>query len=223
MHTHLVGTGSSPGASSAEKSLPPDDCRERLIDAALELCARQGYDATTVDQIAAKAGVSDADYAGYFTTTEAVLMSIVEDMAHATAAALENTVKGTDPERALLSASTVMVTAIVEDRGAVPLFRLLAMARIISTTRNLHRTVAAARKRVITKPLADWMGVDPTNRRLQRALTMWSAVTASTYVGALDIPEGYEPRRDRGLQLRMIENLAQSFADVMGEDLHSPE
>jgi AcrR family transcriptional regulator len=218
MHTHLVGTGSSPGASSAEKSLPPDDCRERLIDAALKLSASQGYEATTVDQIAARAGVSDAECAKYFVTTEAVLMSIVEDMAHATAAALKTTPKGVEPERALLSASTAMVTAIAEGRGAVPLYRILAMARIISTTRNLHRTVAAARKRVITKPLADWMGVDPKDRRLQHALTMWSAVTASTYASALDMPEGYERQRDDGLQQQMIASLSESYGDVMGVD-----
>jgi AcrR family transcriptional regulator len=203
--------------------LPRDDRRERLIDAALELCARQGYDATTLDQIAAKAGISEADSANCFATTEAILMSIVDDMARATAAALATTPKGIEPERALLSASTAMATAIAEGRGAVPLYRLLAMARVISTTRNLHRTVAAARKRVITKPLADWMGVDPANRRLQHALTMWSAVTASTYVSALDMPDGYEPQRDSELQQRMIESLAQSFADVMGDDPQSPE
>jgi AcrR family transcriptional regulator len=223
MHTHAVSARSKPGAGSAGRSLPRDDRRERLIDAALELCARQGYDSTTLDQIATKAGISEADSAKYFATNEAVLMSIVDDMAHATAAALINTAKGIDPERALLSASTAMVTAIAEGRGAVPLYRLLAMARIISTTRNLHRTVSAARKRVITKPLADWMGVDPTNRRLQHALTMWSAVTASTYVGASEMPEGYEPQRDSELQQRMIENLSQSFADVMGEGPQSPE
>jgi AcrR family transcriptional regulator len=198
--------------------LPPDDCRERLIDAALKLSASQGYEATTVDQIAARAGVSDVECAKYFVTTEAVLMSIVEDMAHATAAALKTTPKGVEPERALLSASTAMVTAIAEGRGAVPLYRILATARIISTTRNLHRTVAAARKRVITKPLADWMGVDPKDRRLQHALTMWSAVTASTYASALDMPEGYERQRDDGLQQQMIASLSESYGDVMGVD-----
>jgi AcrR family transcriptional regulator len=218
MHTHPVSARSRPGADSGERSLPPDDRRERLIDAALELCARYGYDATTLDQIAAKAGVSEADSAKYFATTEAVLMSIVDDMAHATAAVLENTAKGIEPERALLSASAVTVSAIIEGRGAVPLERLLAMAGVISATRNLHRTVSAARKRVITKPLAEWMGVDPTDRRLQRALTMWSAVIASSYVGASEMPKGYEPQRDSELQQRMIANLAYSFGDVMGVD-----
>ncbi len=39
---------------------------------------------------------------------------------------------------------------------------------------------------MITQALADWMGVDPKDRRLQRALTMWSAVTASAYVAAAE-------------------------------------
>jgi AcrR family transcriptional regulator len=223
MHTQSVSTGSSPGADSAGRSLPRDDRRERLIDAALELCARQGYDATTADQIAAKAGVSDADFASFFVSTEAVLMSIIEDMAHATAAALETTPNGIEPERALLIASTAMVTAIAEGRGAVPLYRLLALARIISTTRNLHRTVAAARRRVIARPLADWMRVDPANRRLQRALTMWAAVTASTYVSALNMPDGYTSQGDSQLRQRMIAYLFESFGDVMGVDPSRPE
>ncbi len=45
MHTHRCGYG----ASSADMSSPRDDRRERLIDAALELFARQGYDATDVE------------------------------------------------------------------------------------------------------------------------------------------------------------------------------
>ncbi|WP_428342947.1 TetR/AcrR family transcriptional regulator [Mycobacterium sp.] len=203
--------------------MPPDDCRERLIDAALELFTRQGYDATTADQIAARAAVSDADFAKYFVAKEAVLMSIVDDMAQATAAALRNTARGGDPERALLSATAVSVTAIVEGRGAVPLDHLLAMARIVSTTRNLHRTVSAARRRVLTAPLADWMGVDPTNRRLQRALTMWSAVTASTYVTALEMPEDYTSQGDKRLRQRMMAYLSESFGAVMGVDPQSPE
>ncbi len=150
-------------------------------------------------------------------------MSIVEDMAHATAAALKTTPNGVGPERALLSATAVSLTAIVEGRGAIPLARLLAMARIVNSTRNLHRTVAAARRRVIAQPLADWMRVDPANRRLQRALTMWSAVTASTYVSALNMPEGYTSEGDKELRERMIAYLSESFADVMGVDPSRPE
>jgi AcrR family transcriptional regulator len=218
MHTHLVGTGSSPGASSAEKSWPPDDSRERLIAAALELCTHQGYYATTIDQVAAKASVSLADVAGYFATTEDVLMSIVNELSEATAVALKDVESDLDPERALLRATTAALTAVVEGRAAVSWDRLVAMARIVISTRNLQRRVSATRKRVLTQPLADWMGVDPRNRRLQHALTMWSAVTASAYVAVLGVPNGYESESDVHLRRRMITNLSESFGDVMGED-----
>jgi AcrR family transcriptional regulator len=202
--------------------LPRDDRRERLIDAALKLCARQGYDATTLDQIAANAGMSVADSAKYFPTTEAVIMAIAEDMARETAAALKRIEKGIAPERALLSAGVAAVTAVVEGRSELTLDRLLAMTRVVSATRNLLRSVSAARKRVITQALADWMGVDPKDRRLQRALTMWSAVTASAYVAASEMPEDHEPQRDGGLQQQMIASLSQSYGDVMGVDPYSP-
>ena len=206
------------GASSADKSSPRDDRRERLIDAALELFARQGYDATTPDQIAASAGIPVADAAKYFPTAEAVIIAIAEDMARETATELKRIEKGIAPERALLRAGVAAVTSVVEGRSDLPLDRLLAMARIVSATRNLLRSVSATRKRVITQALADWMGVDPKDRRLQHALMMWSAVTASAYVAAAEIPADREPQRDGEIQQQMIASLSQSFGDVMGED-----
>lgn len=208
---------SRPGAGSAGGPVPLDDRRGRLIDAALEVFARQGYEAATIDHLAARAGVSEAAFAKHFPTTEAVITAVAEDMARETAAALGRIEKGIAPERALLRAGVAAMTEVVEGRSGLPLDRLLAMARIVSATRNLHRSVSIARKRVITRPLADWMGVDPKDRRVQHALTMWSAVTASAYVAAARIPDNYQPQRD-GLQQQMIASLSQSFGDVMGDD-----
>jgi AcrR family transcriptional regulator len=221
-----VGVGSSPGASSGDRSSLTERrshaVRERIVDAALELFARQGYDATTVDQVAAKAGITAADFAGYFETTEAVLMSIASGVSEATAAALKEIPNGVDPEQALLSAGTAAIGAIAEGRGPMTMDRLVAMARIVTTTRNLQRKVSVIRKRVMTQPLADWMGVEPQDRRLQHALTMWSAVAASSYVAVLAAPDSYQPEGDEYLRQRMIANLSRSFGDVMGEDPQQP-
>ncbi len=100
--------------------------------------------------------------------------------------------------------------------------RLVAMARIVTTTRNLQRKVSVIRKRVMTQPLADWMGVEPQDRRLEHALTMWSAVAASSYVAVLAVPDSYKPEGDEHLRQRMIANLSRSFGDVMGEDPQQP-
>ncbi len=194
------------------------DRRGRLIDAALEVFARQGYDATTIGDIAVSAGLPEGDVASEFPTTEAVITAVAEDMARETAAALARIEKGIPPERALLRAGAAGVTAVVEGRSVLPVERLLAMARTVAATRNLHRSVSAARKRVINQALADWMGVDPQDRRLQRALTMWSAVTANAYVAASEMPADYDPHRDAGLRQQMMMNLAQSYGDVMGEE-----
>jgi AcrR family transcriptional regulator len=60
------------------------DCRERLIDTTLNVCIRCGYEGTTVDQIAAAADVTPADFSRYFVTTDAAIMSVVDDLLQAT-------------------------------------------------------------------------------------------------------------------------------------------
>ena len=49
--------------------------RERILDAALDLFERHGYDATTTAQIAAAAGVTPMTFFRHFPTKESVLVS----------------------------------------------------------------------------------------------------------------------------------------------------
>jgi AcrR family transcriptional regulator len=217
-----VSVGSDPVPASKSGPETPnsrdDGGRVRLIDVTLELCARQGYDATTVDQIAAAAGVTPSEFARYFASTEAVLLSIVDAMAHAIATALADVKTDVDAEHALLSACIASMTAVIEDRGAVTLERLLALGKIVNATRNLQRKVSEVRKRVIAPALCDRLGVDPQDRRLKRALTMWSAVMASAYIAQENMSDQYDPRYDSALSERMIANLSQSFGEVTGKD-----
>ena len=188
----------------------------------MELFARQGYDATTVDQVAAKAGVSLDEFARYFATTEAVLMSIADEVSEATAAALKEIPKGVEPEQRAAERRHCGDGAVAEGRGPMTMDRLVAMARIVTSTRNLQRKVSVIRKRVMTQPLADWMRVEPTNRRLQHALTMWSAVDRQLLRGRAERARHYKPEGDEHIRQRMIANLSRSFGDVMGEDPQQP-
>jgi AcrR family transcriptional regulator len=128
-----------------------DDCRERLVDATLDLCMGQGYDATTVDQIAAAADVTPADFERHFATKDAAIMSVVDDLLQATAAALADVKAEVDPEHALLIATIELLAAIIEGRGVITRDRMLAMGRVVTSTSHLQQQASAVRKRVLTQ------------------------------------------------------------------------
>ncbi|MFZ0835502.1 MAG: TetR/AcrR family transcriptional regulator [Mycobacterium sp.] len=65
-----------------------DDRDEELVDIALRLMAQQGFDVTSVTQIAAAAGVSPQSVAGRFGTADAIVLAVVNDMLAAVVGAL---------------------------------------------------------------------------------------------------------------------------------------
>jgi len=212
-NSHISGLEVCYGPSVAVR-----DCRERLIDATLNLCIRCGYETTTIDQIAAEAEVPTADFARHFGTKDAVLLCIVEDLLHATAAALKNVDAAAGPEQALLLATTEVLTAISGGRGVITLDRMLAMAQIVTANPDLRKQASLIRKQVLTQALADWVGVGAEDRRVRHAVTKWSAIAAGAYVGAGSMGDHYDPRQDDQLMERGIAELTASFADVMGDD-----
>lgn len=78
--------------------------REALIEAAATLCLEQGFDYTTVEQIAAAADVSTRTFSRYFPTKGAVVAAIVDDMDGLIAEALRNQPRDVTEYEALLSA-----------------------------------------------------------------------------------------------------------------------
>ena len=74
--------------------------REKLIDVALDLRIRQGYEATTIDQIAAAVGVTSPAVGRYFATKDAIILSIVDDIVVAVATELAQMPPQTSPPEA---------------------------------------------------------------------------------------------------------------------------
>lgn len=192
-------------------------CRETLIAATLDLCTRQGYAGTTVEQIAAIAGLAPGDFARYFATKDAVVMSLVEDALHATAAALAPIDTDIDPTEALLLASTDMLSAIINGRGVMTQARMLALAPIIASSRHLQQQVSAARKHILTHGLATHLRVDPHDQRVRRAVTMWSAIMAGVNASGRAGPANHDLQHDRRLHERMIARLTETYDEVMGQ------
>ncbi len=72
---------------------------------AAKLCVEQGYDNTTVDQIAAAADVSARTFSRYFPTKEAVVVAVVADVADGVAAALAHQPLDITEHEAMMRAS----------------------------------------------------------------------------------------------------------------------
>lgn len=198
-------------------------CRERLIEATLSLCVERGYEATTIEQIAAAAGVTPVELSRYFATKNAVLMSIVEDLLTSTVAALGQVDQAATPEQALLLATTEVVTAIIDGYGVISRDRMLSLSQIVTAYPALRRQASSIRKRVLSQALADRLGVPAEGRRVRQAVTMWSAIATGAYVARSTMGAHYDPSQDAHLEQRVITELNASYTEVMGKAPHRSE
>jgi AcrR family transcriptional regulator len=60
--------------------MPAPDARARVLDAAVELFADQGYDGTSVAQVIARAGVAKGGFYHHFASKEALLYEVYGDL-----------------------------------------------------------------------------------------------------------------------------------------------
>ncbi|HUO36739.1 MAG TPA: TetR family transcriptional regulator [Mycobacterium sp.] len=148
-----------------------------LIDAAVELCDRQGFDQTTVDQIAAVADVSPRTFSRYFATKDAVVLALVDDMVDAIAVELAHQPTELSELEALLGAHVDMVkTAAAAPPGGFTAARLLTTARIITSSPTLLLVASEFRPHAVTVALAERMGVGLDDRKLHLIIAVWAAI-----------------------------------------------
>ena len=78
----VVANAGAPGLREMKKQRT----RATLIDVAIHLCIEQGYDNTTVEQIAAAAEIAPRTFSRYFSSKEAVIVAILDEVAEDVAA-----------------------------------------------------------------------------------------------------------------------------------------
>jgi AcrR family transcriptional regulator len=198
--------------------------RAMLIEAAIDLCDRQGFEQTTVEQIAAVADVSPRTFSRYFATKDAVVLAFVDEVIEMVAIELEAQPAELGDIEALYRAH---VQAFLKTKTAPPSQltsdRLLASARIITSSPALIQSASEFRADAVNVVLARRMGVPGDDRRLKLTAVVWTAIIMtgiaelgsranwdtvtvddiverieSTYADFLEVVAGVEQRPDRG-------------------------
>ncbi len=153
-----------------------DRTRARLIEAAIELSERQGFDPTTVEQIAALADVSPRTFSRYFATKGAVIHALVDEIVEAIAEQLLRQPAELGELDALRTAHIDMLTATkCAPPGGLTTERFITTVRIVYSSPELLASSEIRRDAVI-EVLAKRMGVGLDDREVHLAIAVWWAI-----------------------------------------------
>ncbi|MBV5246298.1 MULTISPECIES: TetR family transcriptional regulator [Mycolicibacterium] len=151
--------------------------RATLIDAAMGLCDRQGFDATTVDQIAAIAEVSPRTFSRYFATKDAIALALIDEVLDSAAAELARQPLDIGNFEALRRAYIAMArNTKLAAAGALTSERMLQILRIVMSSGTLRQATVEYRASKVDRLLAERMGTSVHDRRVKLLAAVWGAV-----------------------------------------------
>ncbi|MFI8828514.1 TetR family transcriptional regulator [Streptomyces sp. NPDC053431] len=134
-----------------------------LTEAALQLLALRGFDAVTVDEIVAEAGVSKRTFFRYFASKEDVVVQFLSGMGTEIHAALAERPAGEPPSASLRHAVAVPLAACTLDRPDHAARALRVVQLILRTPALLGRLLErqAEWRETLAAELARRQGLDP--------------------------------------------------------------
>jgi AcrR family transcriptional regulator len=188
--------------------------RATLLDAAVELCDRQGFERTTVDQIAAIAEVSPRTFSRYFATKDAIAFALIDDAIDLAALELGRQPRELNHFEALRRSYISMYSATkTAPVGALSEDRMMCIVRIIMTSPSLKQAALEYRPHAVNVELAKRMGVELGDRRLRLISAMWGSIIM-TALGDLSEPgvDWHNENVDG-----VISRLEATFDEFMGE------
>jgi len=161
--------------------------RAMLIDAGVELCNRQGFDHTTVDQIAAIADVSPRTFSRYFATKDAIALALIDEILGVAAVELARQPTDISHFEALRrSYVSIANAAKVAPAGGLSADRLMCIMRIIVSSTTLRQVAVEYRGSVIDAVLAERMGVTLDDRRLKMVSALWGSIVMTALTDVVD-------------------------------------
>lgn len=145
---------------------------ERITAAGLKLFAAQGYEAATLDAIAAEAGISRRTFFHYFKSKDDILISMQSGLGKQLAAELARRTPSQEPLQAIREAALRLV-------GAYPLDELITIDRLMRSSETVQarkRASYAQEEAVLFVALQEyWPGESEITLRLLALLTIGAA------------------------------------------------
>lgn len=150
--------------------------RATLIDVAMRLCLQQGFEQTTVEQIAQAADVSPRTFSRYFATKEAVFLTLIEDFVDQIAVELASVPPEVGPLEALHQAHVGALARVVDNATELTAGRIRLMLQIINASDALRQAAFEFHHPGIIESLARRMGVEASNRKRLLASKIYSSM-----------------------------------------------
>ena len=184
-----------------------------MIDVAVRLCGEQGYDKTTVEQIAAAADVSPRTFSRYFATKDAVVLTLIEDLVTAVAHEIAEIPPEVPALETLKRAHVNVLTAVAAGQaGALTAERIVLMLRIVNSTPGLKAVATEFRPRPTSVAMARRLGLPEADPYLQLVIAVWSAVVSTACGDLVTGRDGLELGPE--LMAKRIETTYADFLDL---------
>ena len=148
--------------------------RRALVDAAVDLCVRQGYENTTVEQISEVADVSPRTFSRYFGAKDMVFIAVLDDLADAITAELVGQPPAS-PIEALRAAFEAVLTRVTErPRAGLTAEHIVLILRVVNSSPVLRQAAIDYRTDAVMAALAKLMGVPADDPRLDLAVSLFA-------------------------------------------------
>ncbi|MFF7228582.1 TetR family transcriptional regulator [Streptomyces sioyaensis] len=189
-----AGDGAAPGADPAPRRA---STRRRLFDAAVVLIAEQGFSATTVDEIADRAGVAKGTVYYNFASKNVLYEELLRDGMDLLAGSLRRAADSTVAAGGTrVDALDAMIRAGLDFIAGSPALMQLYVAELWRTNRTWRATLTSVRGRALTvveSVLRDAVAAGELTAELDISLTA-SALLGMVLVAALDW-QSFQPDR----------------------------